>query len=66
MAKFLSFYNAVQIAFNECDWGTFNGHVGARAHGYTNIRLGQCRRIINTIARHGHHATLLLKLFNFI
>ena len=44
--------------------GTFHGYVSACSHCYADIRLGQRRGIVDTIARHCHFPALSLIALN--
>src|SRR5262245_1946974 len=50
-----------QVAVHEDDPRTLHRHIGARAHGDAHVGLGQRRRIVHSVAGHGHHVPLGLE-----
>ena len=48
-----------QAALHEYDIRGIDGYVRARADGDTRISSGQCRRVVDAVAHHGHFAVFL-------
>src|SRR5260370_17832806 len=63
-AQFARAHDSPQVTLEKRDARVFNRHICSRAHGYTNIRRGQRRRIINSIARHRHHTSFAVQLLD--
>src|SRR5687768_6254145 len=57
--------NTTQVAFDEGNRRAFHRHVGARAHGDSDIGSGERRRVVDAVAGHRHAATLTLELLHF-
>src|SRR5258705_4949267 len=61
-----SAYNPAQVPFEQSDSCALDSHRGAGAHRNAYIRRRECRRIINAVASHRHHAPLTAQtLYDF-
>src|SRR5664280_137485 len=58
------FHDPGEVALEQRDAGAFDRHIGAGAHGDTDLGGGQCRRIIDAVAGHGHHAAFGAQFFD--
>src|SRR6478609_2269056 len=47
--------DSAHIALHQNDVGAFDGDVGSGAHGNADVGGGQCRRVIDSVARHGNY-----------
>ena len=57
-------HDASQIAFDQGDAGAFHRDIGAGAHGDADLGLGERRRIIDAVTRHGDEAALILEFLD--
>ena len=51
--------NIAEAALHQHHVRCIHGHVGAGTDGHTDVRPGEGRRVVDTIAHHGHLAALL-------
>ena len=57
-------HDPLQIAFDQSDGCAFHRDIGAGAHGDADLGLGERRRIIDAVTRHGDEAPLILELLD--
>jgi hypothetical protein len=51
-----------EITSNQDDVGALSSDIGARSHRNSNVRLHQCRRIVDTVPQHRNLRILSAKL----
>ena len=64
MAEFAGAQDSGEVSFYERDAATFHGDVGAGAHGDADVGLGECGRVVDTVAGHGDDSSLLLQFLH--
>src|SRR5580704_7095690 len=62
--QFACTHNSTQVALHQGNPPALDGHVRSSAHGNPDVRRRQRRRIINPIAGHCHHVSLLAKFLD--